>query len=306
MENIEDDELYTRFLKTNPHAYKSRKHHYIPVFYLNGFADSRGKFYLYDKQKDTIRESSPRSSFYEWDRNTLVNPNGEKSSFIEDFAYKAIDDMCAGSISNFRNLPNTDELYNYENVAGITWFILNLYIRNPKYDKVFDDFLQRSKITLLDRKGNICTDIELIKLYNEDKQMRKVHKLALASEAVKEFDSNRNGGSKLVKLVTFSYDAFICCDFPIIYFATPATLQSIVQQEYFLPISSKRIYYTASNCSLDWDIKKVLLTNALLIEQATKYVCSPNKSHLEDCVKYYRFLKERGLLEQTILTLWNT
>ncbi len=48
----------------------SKRHHYLPQFYLRGFTDNKGEFYVFDKQTEEIRKSNPLNSFFENHRNT--------------------------------------------------------------------------------------------------------------------------------------------------------------------------------------------------------------------------------------------
>jgi hypothetical protein len=44
----------------------SKKHHYLPIFYLKGFADDNQQLFIYDKIRNEILEGQNLSSkFYE-------------------------------------------------------------------------------------------------------------------------------------------------------------------------------------------------------------------------------------------------
>lgn len=42
---------------------KSKRHHYIPQFFLRGFTNEAGEYFIYDKIKDEIRKSKPINTF---------------------------------------------------------------------------------------------------------------------------------------------------------------------------------------------------------------------------------------------------
>jgi intein-encoded DNA endonuclease-like protein len=50
----------------------SRKHHYLPRYYLKGFTDAEDGFFVYDKQKDKMFRSGSIAAFYENDLNTVI------------------------------------------------------------------------------------------------------------------------------------------------------------------------------------------------------------------------------------------
>ena len=61
----------------------SKRHHYLPQFYLKGFVNNIGRYYLFDKDKEEIRESTPSNSFYQNHRNT-GSVGDEKMVLLED------------------------------------------------------------------------------------------------------------------------------------------------------------------------------------------------------------------------------
>ena len=73
----------------------SNRHHYIPKFLINGFKNSVGTLYVYDKQKDEIKRKprSPKSLFFEEGRNTVHVKDDLYSSIIEDKIYQDHDDI---------------------------------------------------------------------------------------------------------------------------------------------------------------------------------------------------------------------
>ena len=46
----------------------SKRHHYIPVFFLKQFANKDGKLWVYNKVMDRIerKPKAPKSIFFEW------------------------------------------------------------------------------------------------------------------------------------------------------------------------------------------------------------------------------------------------
>jgi hypothetical protein len=51
----------------------SSRHHYMPKFLIEGFKNTKGTLFVYDKKHNKIidKGKSPKSIFYEWDRNTI-------------------------------------------------------------------------------------------------------------------------------------------------------------------------------------------------------------------------------------------
>lgn len=65
---------------------ESKKHHYIPVFYIKNFCNEKGQIFVNDKsnEKDyeNIKIKYPKNIFFEWDRNNFEF-DGEKNDAIE-------------------------------------------------------------------------------------------------------------------------------------------------------------------------------------------------------------------------------
>jgi hypothetical protein len=90
-------------MKTKP----SKKHHYLPRYYLKGFTDKEGSFFVYDKHADKIFPTSPDTAFFENDLNTVILPDGSSSDFLERF-YTEIENQSWSSLDSIRNFtPNT-------------------------------------------------------------------------------------------------------------------------------------------------------------------------------------------------------
>ena len=118
----------------------SSRHHYIPIFFLKGFTNDRGEFFVFDKQRDMLlnKPFRPKSYFYEQNRNTL-NIEGEETDFIEKI-YSKIDTLCASTFNKLQN-PIREKL-NYSDLWKIITFINVLNWRTPHIDKHFKTYLE--------------------------------------------------------------------------------------------------------------------------------------------------------------------
>jgi hypothetical protein len=85
----------------NKESNRSKKHHYLPRHYLNGFTNSDNSFFVYDKQKDKIFPASPDDAFFQNNLNTVVLPDGNSSDFLEDL-YADLENRCWRSINSIR------------------------------------------------------------------------------------------------------------------------------------------------------------------------------------------------------------
>ena len=89
---------------------ESRRHHYLPEFYIKKFCNSDGKIFIHDKlhgkKVGNISPKAPKSIFFEWDRNT-INSDGKKTKIIE-VIYREIEDQIAPYLSKLKSLEFKD------------------------------------------------------------------------------------------------------------------------------------------------------------------------------------------------------
>ncbi len=120
-------------------SYKSSWHHYIPEFLIKGFTNEVGRVFLYDPERDQIliKERPTKSVFWEKDRNTIKI--GEfKTSIIEESTYQPIDNRGSEAVNFLRNVNLKDGEIPISHVYNLDIFLLNLFWRIPKSDKVYD------------------------------------------------------------------------------------------------------------------------------------------------------------------------
>lgn len=122
----------------------SWRHHYLPVFYLNGFTDDDGRFYVYDIQKKKIKSKKlyPKQVFFEKERNTLEFSNGAKTDFLETEIYKRIDNIYSKVISEILNTNYQSNITEHQRIY-LFGFVNQLFWRIPRTDKeikkIFDN-----------------------------------------------------------------------------------------------------------------------------------------------------------------------
>jgi hypothetical protein len=127
----------------------SRRHHYIPQFLIKNFADDDGLLHLYDKQTGRIakQRQSPKSIFFEMDRNTVLF-DGEPQDHLESL-YAALDDKAAADLQNVL-LTGKASL---EEVVSIVALANSLKWRVPASDRQVAQLKEES--SLADLKAEI-------------------------------------------------------------------------------------------------------------------------------------------------------
>lgn len=270
----------------------SSRHHYIPQFYIKGFAKNSNLF-VNDKKWDSIKSISPKAIFFETDRNTI--DLDEKSSVLEEEWYKKMDDRCSQVVRNLRENPNEEGLLNNINLADIQFFILCLFWRIPKTDHAFERLFQESEIFFTNKNGKKISDTVKEQVLKQDWSYKKFSRAVITLQALRDF--TKKPGQFYSQLIDKGEDLFLLGDYPMVFKKTPTTFDDLFHTDYYLPISSKRIFCKYENdCELKFDFTKIIKLNAIIINQSVRYVCCSNSEYLERSVAYYKAIKEMFMI----------
>lgn len=259
----------------------SSRHHYLPRFYIKGFANQNGLLWVYDKQKDQIfdRQRSPKSIFFEEDLN-IISVDAQLTDLLETMLAK-IDTYFAKPFLKICDETNIDSVNSMENYVYLDILVQQLFWRTTNsIDK---------KNALLDFYKSIEGDwrsFKIEKLFDflteEDKQ--------LILRTVIPYDILDN--QKLLpkyryaQIVVFKKPSFFISDNPIIFKNTP------LQNEDFIPfafaINRNRVYLSLESANWNFSGREILVHNLLLIHQTVRYVCYHSKETLEQLVALYK------------------
>lgn len=123
----------------------SRRHHYLPEFYLKGFTNSQGLFAVYSVPKNRIKRNlqPPSSHFFVKDRNSM-RLNGAMTD-IPERAYSIVDNRMAGIFQKLQACQGVPKLSVHE-MTGLYHFLSNLFWRNPAADAQFEKTVDLSNV----------------------------------------------------------------------------------------------------------------------------------------------------------------
>lgn len=283
----------------------SSRHHYIPQYFIRGFQGSDKRYYVYDKLEDRIkRYDSAKQIFYEDNRNT-VNERGVTHTYIEDKSYAFLDSWHSPAIERLRTNPIAPDVLNATDVGLLTAFLICQFWRVPKMDALWDAFFKHTSFTITDKNGVRMDTTELVAEYKNIPGISLGHRAFLYSDTARKILDSPDFiiNQKFVEIGP-EKGFFLLSDYPILYLQQPTSLEGVTREEFFLPLSSNRIYYTVDNRSTNWSVGNVAALNALLIEQSVRYVCGPDREHLDLCVRMYKLMKSSGTMEVAYLSLF--
>jgi hypothetical protein len=114
----------------------ARKHHYVPQFYLRGFADNKGQLLVTDRPSEKTFRTDPKNVAAQRDFNTIavegVDPQGVEKGLAE-FEGKVAPAL--------ERIKATKSLSVEEDRNLLMSFICGLAIRNPRQRATINDFV---------------------------------------------------------------------------------------------------------------------------------------------------------------------
>lgn len=285
----------------------SKKHHYLPRYYLKGFTNNKDIFFVYDKQADKIFLTSPSGSFFENNLNTIILPNGKASDFLESL-YAEIENESWQSIDSVRtSTPSTP--INPLDKMNLFLFLLFLHWRLPsniefgeKLSKHFSGSNNQLDYFKLKSKTGSMVPIEVIDSITSTEAFKKTAKV-IAPFA--PFFKNPSWWNSIEKWRFFySGDGgnwFIVGDNPIITKGDRDHDPVNCLNEFIFPVSGK-ILLVNSNKDIFKNLPREFLIqfNIAIIERAQRFVACQNKDFLEALIKNYNIYVQYGKTKNII------
>lgn len=265
---------------------KSTRHHYIPKFLINGFTDDRGMVYVYDKMRDILHDKgrSPKSVFFEKNRNTIELPNKDETSLLEDEFYSKLDNDSALAIKYFKETLKDSFSIDEEHVSKFEFFLINLFWRIPSLDFAVQDILERAQTNPLNKNA--------IPLLSED-WFGKLQRFELVKRTIDVIAQNLSE-QRIIEILLhdFSNHSFVLGDFPTVYECIPKSFNDFLNMEYAFAVSLRRII-TKTKRTEKWTEQKNMSFNACIIAQSKRYVVSGDKQLLAKSIAEYNRLSEK-------------
>lgn len=279
-----DSEFLKKYLKR-----KSSRHHYIPKFLSSAFANAAGMLYIYDKMKDEILKNPrpPKSIFFENDRNTLFLDEDTKTSILEDFLYKGIDDKTSRIIKEYQTKKIKRIDFNVEDNGTILFFLISLFWRLPKTDFAASNLIDRAEIEI--KTGNP-------EVLRNDPVFRKISRAGLFKHHVAEIKKYGLNGKKWINLHENENPLYVIGDYPILFKKEPSLFSEFNDSDILLAVSSNRIYSSTNENLSHFETRNSFRYNACVIEQSVRFIAGGDLDALKASVLFWKKLKEIGLI----------
>jgi hypothetical protein len=267
----------------------SRRHHYIPQFYLKGFTNDQKKFAVYDIKKDNLKKGlfSPKTHFFEFDRNVL-EIRGKKTDFLEVLYSKL--DTKVGPL--FNKIQSTSEHIDLdaEEMFILQLFVSALFWRIPRSDRLIENYFRKIKLGELgfeiieEFTGESASEDAYREILN-DPNFRQSYRPAIPLISF----MNQKNPDDLLNWKNYYHEGegfHICGDNPVI--LKNEKMYDTYKDEFIFPLTkNKLLVYTKNKRPNKIDPEFLTNLNLVILLQSKFYVCSPREDYLRvlSCLK---------------------
>lgn len=272
----------------------SKKHHYLPVHYLEGFTDSENTFFVYDKKTEKIFSTNPNGAFFENDLNTITLPDGVETDFLEGL-YTNIENTSWGVLDKTRKstykdtIELLDKMYLYSFLLFLYWRLpCNIEFSDKLSEKAFIENGEFNYFSLKSKNGDVVPKAIADTVKNSE-AFRKSFRQIIPFAPFYEKD-----WAKRLEEWRFLYTGdyknwYIVGDNPFIIKNENQQDFRNCLKEFICPIAGNILLICA-----DGPIKTKLPPefaidyNTAIIERAQRFVACQDKGFLESLIKYYK------------------
>ena len=262
----------------------SKKHHYLPQFYLRGFTNETGEYFVFDKVKNEIRKTKPINTFFENKRNTSQFPD-EEDVLIEKL-YAHFDTLTAPAMEKFRCLSQENCSICPEALARLKMFIPQIYWRIPWNDdninRIIDSLaFEATGFKVVDKDGK-SIEAELFNRLKNVDLIRKMYPLLIPFQTQKE--KYRNTEYETWR-VYFRSNQLIG-DNPLIT-KEIKNFGSLTRDIVFPICSNKFLIHTNQSKPTELSPTAIFELDLLMIIQAKRFVCCADENYLRTLVNQF-------------------
>lgn len=262
----------------------SKRHHYIPQFYIKGFVGIDGKVSVFNKETRTLElnRKSPKQVFFEWNRNTF-NINGENTDFLEK-VYQFSENKFSAVYRRLTEKHEHIELTS-KDLLHLILFIAEIHWRVPNQDKDNLEFIKNltPERFYFKAKNKITGENATLKLFHQlikDPSFIESYKIVRAIQNYLEIEKDESIKNwKLYFSPKEGNHPHLLSDNPLI--LRNENEPNILKSELIFPLSkSKCIYHTTGKTLKQIPPENRFITDILLFIQANKLVCGPDPDYL--------------------------
>lgn len=289
----------------------SKKHHFLPIFYLKGFCDTDGLFHVFDKEKDDfLPKCKPESKFYINHLNNFMHKGKPIFSYEEQY-FAPMDSKGARTFKKIIDADiSKEDTIPFETKIDFVWFLTNLYWRSPSANQTFIKLIQKEGLNnryfgmYKKNKENRVTDEEVPDIKNHvltDTETQKIFRTIMPY-----LDSNTEEMWRLLQnwMIFDVYNSgIITGDSPIINNNQNLNLDNVFDEIIF-PVSNNRLVIFGEKVPKFLDTILASYINLAILYSANRFICSDRQEKIIDTLKHRDELAQKDKYESTIENLF--
>lgn len=280
----------------------SKKHHYLPVFYLKGFADENQQLFVYDKVRNEILEGqNPNSKFYENHLNNFRD-KGKVLISLEERMFTPGDTRVSPLFSRFRIIKNYE--FSAIEKVELLHFLSQLYWRSPETHEKYIELIKKegfsNKYFKVSKDGKQLEDEEIPEIVDKllnDSESQKIfkHIIPLTNGSIEE--SKKLFDKWKVIDLTNDQAKLITGDNPFLINNTDFRIDNVFEEMIF-PLCKNKVLILSDKSPDFFDSIALANINILILHQSKRFIASENRNHLESVIENYNYFKSLNLLDQ--------
>ena len=271
----------------------SWRHHYLPVFYLNGFTDQSKKFKIYDVEKGRFikngKDFPPSSYFFEKNLNTVTEKNDNVApDFLETKFYSPKDDK----ISKLFSLINSSDSDNRFSISEqhmpiLQNFVNLMYWRLPHRANEIEQVLKKEGLRNLgitvqniDGTENANTLKAMDKLREDPDFKKGLHYWMSIIDTVKMVECR----TPLTIQPFIEGLPLMCSDNPVLF--EKENSPNVFSDDFIFPLSGNKLFIRAKRTK-KFNLKFKFMVDILTFKQAIKYACFTDERYVDSINEFY-------------------
>jgi hypothetical protein len=270
----------------------SWRHHYIPEFYLKGFANSDGTFKIFDIEKNAFvkggKDFSPQSHFFEKNGNTIYTENGA-DDFIETKFFSPSDNRIAEIFNKINNSPSNSRFgLTEDDMPALQHFVSILFWRLPaNYDQI--SYLIKTKE--LHELGLLLKSKDTDETVRDEEFENKIKNDPNFFKAVKHYLPYITYGRLLDCRTPLTIQTFpsqlpaLCSDNPVIF--EESFLPDVYYDDLILPLTHTHVFIRGNKIRKDVLAAIKIDIDLIILKQAKKFVSCTDMRYVGMLNQYY-------------------
>ena len=291
---------------------RSKKHHYLPKYYLKGFTNSKNGFFVYDKQADKIFYTSPNATFFENNLNTVILPKGNSSDFLEEL-YTSIENQSWNSLDSIRKSTSKTPIELLDRMH-LFLFLLVLHWRLPSNIKYVENlstkmFSENNKLNFLSLKYRNGVDApkEIKEMLKNSPAFKKASRLIAPFAPF--YQRNWSDGLHNWRFL-YTGDAknwYLVGDNPLITRGKYDHDPQKCLEKFVFPVSGKILLVNIKKpLNKAPSVEFTILFNIGVFQRAKRFIACRNKKFLEVLSQHYKIYTRSGRTKTIIPEIFKT